>query len=664
MTPTEVQALKTSRRANAILLALAFACAANFVCPLKAAAQTGERRASARERKQSARAREEEARRRADVREAIAALSEAADAARSFDDAEYKVRIQADAADVLWPFDEQAARSILRRAWEVTTAPGAIDAFRWKGGDVTEQDDDSGAIESILTARRLVAACAAKHDARLADVYMKSLTQGLDSDESAARGEGDPQSALSGGRLPSPASYQRLQTASALLEEGAYEAAAAVVAPTVNDGVNGFLLDIIIELRAHAPREGDALYLRLLERTRRDPRADANDVLMLSQPIVSPGLLVLINADGSAHFRQVSYRDAAMGGAFEGAPPEVRRAFYSTAAAVLLRPARQAAEGAPTGAAASALYFAVGRLLPFFEREAAQYAPALHARMGALAAEISASRAQLLDAKMNTLSLASKNPVDPLASQLEVLSRLDDADARDGIRQSIVTNAARHMLWERARAVANEIEDSKIRREALRTIAVYQVMSVASAYDDEPDGHERAADFARAADVPQGLRAAGLARAAELAARLGKSERADALFVEALTYANQAGKDDDTRLAAFMLVAHSAERAGSARLWETLPALVASANESEEYSEAGPHFSLDYGYPGGSVLLYEPDVYLNFEDAFVAAARLDFRRALTEVHSLEDKLTRASVTVAAARAALEKQDKAKGERPR
>lgn len=664
MKAPDVQALKTSRRVNSILLALAFACAANFICPLKAAAQTGERRTSVRASKQSARARAEEARKRADVREAVAVLSETADAARSFDDAEYNVRIQADAADVLWPFDEQAARSILRRAWEVTTAPGAIDAFRWKNEEGVE-DDDSGAIENILTARRVVAACAAKHDARLADVYMKSLTQGLDSDESLGRsGEADTQRARGVSREPSPVSLQRLQTASALLEEGAYEAAAAVVAPAVNDGANRYLLDFIMALRTRAPREGNALYMRLLERTRQDPRADANDVLLLSQPVVSPGLQVLINADGSAHFRQVYYVVGVPSDTFTNAPPEVRRAFYATAAAVLLRPARQAAEGSPPGADASALYFAVGRLLPFFEREAAQYAPALHARMGALAAEVSASRAQLLDAKMNTLSLASKNPVDPLASTLEALSRLDDADSRDTVRHVIVKEAARRMLWGRARSVANEIEDSKIRREALRTIAVYQVMSVAGAYDGEPDGHERAADFARAADVPQGLRAAGLARAAELAARLGKSERADALFLEALTYANQAGKDDGTGLAAFMLVAHSAARAGSARLWETLPALVGFANESEEYSGTGPHFSLDYGYPGGSVLIYEPDVYLTFGDAFVAAARLDFRKAMTEVRSLEDGVTRASVTVAAARAALEKRDKAKGDRTR
>jgi hypothetical protein len=594
------------------------------------------------------------------VREAVVALMETADAARSFEDVYERVRVQADAADVLWPFDEQAARSILRRAWDVTTAPGAVNAFNPEGGS----EDD--AFDRVLTARRLVVARAAKHDVRLADVYIKELRQGLDRTEDEGRGEegaGDSQSTRDVWRTPSPLNAQRLQTALALLAQGAYEAAVSVAAPAVADGVNRQLIGFVTALRAHSPREGDAFYLRLLERTRLDPQANANDVLLLSQPIVSPTLQIFINEDGSAHLRQLSNGGEAMSGAFSNAPAEVRRAFYSTAAAVLLRPARQHATG-EAAAEASSFYFTIGRLLPFFEREAAQYAAALQARMSALSAGMDAARAQSLSANMGTLSLAPKNPVDVLAHRIEALKKIDDAHARDQMRHLTVTDAARNLLWERARSVAVEIEDANIRRDALLTIAVYQVINVARAYDDEPEGFERAADFVRGADVPPQVRAVGFARAAELAVRRGKGARADALFGEALLFAAQAEKDDGTHLTALTQVARSVVRANSALVWEMLPTLVAAANATENYSGNGPKLSLSYGYKDGATLFYETDEPLNFEDPFASAARLDFRRAVTEVRSLEDELTRASVTIAAARAALERGGKGRGNRAR
>lgn len=594
------------------------------------------------------------------MREAVVALMETADAARSFEDMYERVRVQADTADLLWPFDEQAARSILSRAWDVTTAPGVVNAFRW------EDENDEDAFEHVLKARRVVIACASKHDARLADVYMKGLMQGLAASEGekrAASGEDDSQNTRPNGREPSPENLQRLEMASALLDEGAYEAAAALAEPALNDGASRYLVGFIMALRVHAPREADALYLRLLERTRVDPQSNANDVMLLSQPIVSPEMQVYVDVDGSIRMRPLNYTGEAMRRAFESAP-EARRAFYATAASVLLRTPRQSADGAQASAESSALYFAVGRLLPFFEREAAQYAPALHARMSALAAEVGASRAQSLDTNMGTLSLAPKNPVDPLAARLGELSKETDAARRDRLRLLIVSNAAHRALWERARSVAAEVEDAQSRREAFRIIAVAQVMNVGRAYDDEPNGFERAADFVRAADVPPEFRAAGLGQAAELAAREGKRARADALLEEALPFASQAGKDNGTRLTALVLVAHSAARVGSARVWEILPAIVAESNEVEDDSDAQPRPRLDYGYPDVTAMLYENEKALNLEDLFAAAARVDFRRAMTEARSLEDELTRANVTIAVVRAAFVKSGKSAGDKVR
>lgn len=641
------------RALRTLSTAALLACALAFSLPTrKAEAQTTARRAPTAESKQTGRKRAEEARRRADTREAVAVLLETAEAARSFDDLLDKVEVQAEAADILWPFDEPSARAILRRAWEATTAPGLIPAFEQES---RSRDD---AIDKVLTARRIVIARAVRHDARLAERYVKELMQGVPaSDGEGASDDGEPLP-REVWRRTSPKGEQMLDTAASLLYKGDSKSAALLAAPVVNEGVSRNLVDFIIALRAHAPREGDALYLRLLERTRADALANANDVLLLSQPIVSPHLQLFINDDGSAHLRPLDYVDETMYRAFADAPAEVRRAFYATAAFVLLRPLPEA-NGAASNPEASARFFTAGRLLPFFEREAPQFAPPLRARMSALSAEMASGRAESLSANMGTLSLTPKNSVDPLAPQLEELARTADAHERDRLRLRAVENAARHMLWDRARGVAAEIEDAEKQRDARRLITIYQVMCVVRSYDDETDDFERAADFVRGADVPPEFRAAGFAQAAELAARGGKSARAAALLDEALLFAGQAASEGGRRLTALTLVAQAATRVKAARTWEVLAALVRQANETEAPSEVNLHFEGGYYQDGGPTFSL-PEEALNLEEPFAAAARLDFGRTLAEVRSLGDRLTRALVTVSVARAALEKG----GDKPR
>lgn len=653
------------------LRALLIACALPFLRAGTAACQTtGARPAPARESKQTTAARAEDARRRAEAREAVVALLETADAARSFKDESHKISVQAEAADALWPFDVQSARAVLRRAWEAANAPGVEDRtlsyFRdLEGGDPEKLDSEGGkewARVSVLDARRLVIEIALKHDPRTGDAFMREFERGLrpedspfdEADEAADEFDSTGELTPVGSRRPDwgAADWQRIYMARQLLSGGSPEGAARAASPLVAKGPNSQLIDFILDLRAADAREADAFYLRLLQATRANPDADANDVLVLSTPVVSPDLDALVAPDGSVRFFVRYYKSEGERRAASSFPAEVRAAFFNTAASVLLR--TRAASGRGGGDSPLALYFALGRLLPFFEREAAQYSSSLHARMSALASEVGDARAQSLGTNMKTLSLTPTNPTDPLEAGRKQLAKNTEADVRDLIRYGMVSKAARQELWERARSVAAEMEGAPMRRTATLTIAVYQAMGAARAFDDKPDGYELAADFVRAADVPPAIRAVGLARAAELAARLGKSERAEALFGEALLFAAQAGKDGGERLSALVFVAKSVVSANSARVWELLPALASASNESEEYSGDGPPFSINYGEESNAPTLYIPEEPLKFEDAFAAAARRDFRRALKEARALEDEVTRASVTIAAARAALEK----------
>lgn len=592
------------------------------------------------------------------LREAVAALREVADSARSFEDLYESAVTQADAADALWPQDEQAARAILRRAWEALAAPGAEEKVQGFG---TSDDPHRDALEALASARRSVIKAALKHDAHLADAFMREFERTLDDSSASAeqdeqtptRQDGqssDADATRRGARSLSAAGWQRLYLALQLLDEGDFKHAADAAAPLAVEGPTVPLVNFIISLRAHDAREADALYLRLVAATRADVAADANDVLVLSTPVVSPSLYVIARGDGSAQF---IFRQT--GG--EVAPPfaaQVRAAFFDAAASVLLRPRAPRSEGQADGEAAS-LYYAVGHLLPFFERDAPQYAPALNARLAALASELAPDLRNSLTQKMEVSSLAPKNPVDPLAAEMGVRLRdAKSAEERDAERMIVIVHAAQRRLWDRARGLADEMEDAGMRHDARLVINVRQVLDISRAYaDDEGDDFERAAAFVRAADVPPEVRAAGLAQAAELAARRGRVARARELLAEAASYAAQAERGNE-RATALTLVTLSASRADAARVWELLQALAVAANEADDLRFHALVFEFTVGPPEGKFGVVAPDSPVRLADAFAAAARLDAARAFAQARSLKDGEMRAAALLAAARATLEK----------
>jgi hypothetical protein len=635
--------LRLRPRTHRTLAAALLACALFSYAP--AQSQSG---------KQGARKRTDNATARAgsEVRVAVAALKEAAATARSFDDPLESVRMQSEAADALWPYDERAARLALRDAWEVATAHDAEDKVR---GEEDSEEARAAARDDLLTSRRLVVETALKHDAQLAEGFMREFEHDLRPSDSpfpeSEEAPHDPASAQAAARRPgwSSADWQRIYVARQLLKGGAAKSAAEAAAPLVSKGPTPQLVDFVLDLRASEARAADALYLRLLAATRADEGADANDVLILSTPVISPGQSAVVRPDGSVSFAARYYVNEEARRAASSLPAEVRGVFFGTAAAVLLRGGTL--RGA--GRAAAPLYFTIGRLLPFFEREAAQFAPALHARRAALAAELDAARRDALEAKMEVREVAG-NPADPLASATQAVEHARDAAGRDLVRLGVVRLAAGRRLWDRARKVADELEGPEARRAARLLIAVEQVMNLSAAYAGaEGDDFERAADFARAADVPPEVRAAGLAQAAELAARRGKGARGHQLLAEAAGLA--AGAEPDAqRVTSLALVALSAARVGGALVWELLPSLVGAADDAGESGVDELRFSFMPALPNGMFPFSVSAAPSRLADVFAAAARLDPARALAEARAFKSDLLRAEALLAAARASLEK----------
>jgi hypothetical protein len=560
------------------------------------------------------------------------------------------------AADALWPLDQERARAIFRRAWEAATASDKAE----READEAESGLPTNSSETFVSdARDEVLAKVAARDPQLAGLFLREYMKEREGDEtagSAARNKSKPRTPW---RELTASSARRLALALELLNRNEPERAAQVAAPLVNEGVSGDLISFILHLREQSASHAEALYVTLLKRTRMDAEADANAVLLLSSPVISPALLVVVDERGSLLYRPIS-RTTTVPPALPPLSGATRSLFYNVAATVLARPSVQRPDVNPVREAV-ALYFTIGRLLAHFEREAPQYAPEMSARQGALLNEIEASRREQLSTQFELSSLTPERADDPLKLEFEKLSRASDEPERDRISLAIVRKAARNRMWDRARRAAAEIKDAGAKRSALSFIAVSEIADITRAYANDKEGDfESLATFVRGADVPPFAAAWGLTQAAFISARAGKSQPASGLMDEAERYAARVEMGTRQRVTAYALMTTYAARIDSTRAWRLLAETVKAANAVEDY--AGDEGSLDLTADENSD---EDDSAAHFsieaeafrlDRIFATMARLDFEKTIAEARSLRGKVPQALAHIAAARARLEKQE--------
>ncbi|MBA2732553.1 MAG: hypothetical protein H0U54_06640, partial [Acidobacteria bacterium] len=519
---------------------------------------------------------------------ALTLLVETADKARVFDDLFYRARIQMLAADALWPHDERQARAIFRRAWEAAAASDKA--------DMEEEAREAGVlpgavVQKTTEARDEVLAKAATRDARLAEVFLRDLASDKDAGN-AARNERQ--------RTPwrelSASGARRLALANEMLAAGETRRAFEVATPLINEGVSASLIAFILRLRKQNVNDADALYLQLLERAAADPRTDANAVLLLSSPVISPNLMVVVDEFGSVQF---TLTDSGTRSTPQPAFPQKAAAgFYNLAASVLSRPATS--RDALTMQELMSRFYATGRLLPFFENSSAPYAvhaPTLRARHSELFNEIEAGRREQITSQFNASGPAPRGYVDPLRALADDLAHAPDSAARESIALLMVRAAVRNRYWDRARRAAAEIEDGGRRKSALTFIQVHQIKDILHAYEDqEEDDFESIAKFVREADVPPFAKAWGFAQTAIIAARK-KDSRASQnvaeLINEAEAQAARTAPGKPERVAAYGVVVMVASSLDAPRAWTLLREFVKAANAVEDFTGDNASFDLN-----------------------------------------------------------------------
>jgi hypothetical protein len=583
--------------------------------------------------------------------EAVNLLRETAERARSFDDLFYRSHIQMFVADALWNYDQERARLIFRRAWEAATASDKAlqEEFEQRNGPDSEE-----AKGFIMDARYEVILKASARDPVMGEAFLKEYWKEKKEKEQEAQSQ--PKARTLWGQS-SAADAQRLGFADDLLARGESESAARLAAPLISRGVRADIVAFIIRLREQNVAASDRLYAMLLAQVHADTGADANTVLLLSAPVISPELLVVVGDGGTLQLRPLPRKSSET----TKATPitgTLRGAFYKTAAELLLRPSSATPDATGQTQQMVALYLAIGRLLPFFEGEAAQYAPELRARAHALAGDMEQSRRDMLTSHFDPERETSTGTGDPLRAASEQLSRAANETERDRLRLGIVRLAVRNRLWDRARRTAAEIDNAESRRAALSFVAVSQIADLSHTYaDQEESDYEAIVKFLNGADVPALARAWGYAQAATIAAR--KEDSRDAalwLLTEAESYAGRVDQRTSQRVAAYAIVAEAAVRVDEARAWTLLSEVVRAANAVEDF--AGDEVSLDIMATETSTE-DAPDYFsvtgeaFRFDKIFATMSKIDWTKTLAQARSLDGDVPQAFVFIAMARAALD-----------
>src|SRR5215213_789083 len=390
--------------------------------------------------------------RRAKARSLLVALSSDA---RTFRDETLRARSLARIADALWQVDAEQGRLLFRKAWEAAeNADIESDKKLQEEIRIHKQRTGGGyAYNAPPNLRREVLRLAARHDRTLGEEFLDKLkVQKLEAATSATTTNPDPH------RL-GEASSQRLGVAKELLQVGEMERALQfadpVLAVVTMQGMN-FLSDV----REKNPAAADSRYAALLASSTNNPQADANTVSLLSSYIFTPHLYMTFSGTGTSSSQMSSTITPAV------VAPELKNAFFQTAAAILLRPLPAPGQPDSTSAGIDGKYLVIKRLLPFFEQSAPPaMVESLRGHMSALNTVISDSARRYDEDSLNRGMRAETPSAEREQVLLDKIDRAKTSAERDSLYLQLAFMASGKGDM-RARDFISKVEDTELRKQA------------------------------------------------------------------------------------------------------------------------------------------------------------------------------------------------------
>ncbi|MDX6613605.1 MAG: hypothetical protein QOD75_2791 [Blastocatellia bacterium] len=534
---------------------------------------------------------------------------------RSFSDQALRARYQARIADALWDMDAEQGRILFRRAWE---AAGPADKES----------------KEPLNLRQQVLTLVARRDRVLAEEFLQKLKA---DDEPISTESSKPNL----WELPD-ASQQRLDLAESLLRLGDIEHALQFADPVLGN-VTISTIDFLTQLREKEPTAADQRYAALLANAATSAFADANTISLLSSYIFSPQTYFIFNSQGGADssWMPSSYPPANIS-------PQLRLAFFQTAASILMRPQLPPEQDQSTTGFAGK-YMVVKRLMPIFDAYAPkEIAAALHNQFEALSSLVSLDLRKSEDESLHKGIGAEKSLADAEQPLLDQIERARTSSERDELWLKVALLALNKADL-KARDHVSKIDDGERRKQA----QAYVDWGLATRLVRKRE-IEKALEIARRGEVNNIQRVWIFTQAAKLLAKTDH-DRALALVDDASSEARRIDGPDLDRPRALLGIANALSLIEPARMWDSIFDAVKAANSTEGFVGEGAEVVLTLWSPSQILNSRETVPDFDIRGIFAVASNSDYERSVELAGGFRGEAPRANATIAITQAVLKAQ---------
>jgi hypothetical protein len=571
--------------------------------------------------------------RREQARSLLVALSTDA---RNFSDSTLRARSLARIADALWQADTDQARTLFRKAWEAAEAADQENELK-RQEDIKRQKARTGGgyvLNSLPNVRREVLSLAAQHDRVLSNSFLDRLTaQKLEAANSATTQNNNA------GRLPEALS-QRLSVSREMLQSGEIDRALEFADPALSV-VSRESLDFLSDVREKAPKPADSRYAALLSIAAGNQQSDENTVSLLSSYIFTPHLFITFSVGGTSSSQSGSAIVPA------DVSPELRQAFFQTAAGILLRPLPPPSTDT-NSSGVEPKYLVLKRLLPLFE----QFAPAdmvesLRAQFNALNSMVSEDTHKREDESITKGVKPDKPTTDEEQALLDRVERAKTSAERDSLHLQLIYLLLRRGDM-RARDYVSKIDDSEMRK----SLQAYVDPSLAT-YSVEKKLTDQALEMASKGELTHLQRAWVLTQCSKLLAKTDK-EKALELIETASTEARRIDVSDPLLPRALLGVANAVLLVNPSQVWDATFDAVKAANSVEGFTGEDGEIVFRFETKGHRSISSTDVADFDVQGIFEQLATQDYDRSVELARGFQGEGPRAVATIAIARAVLEK----------
>ena len=571
--------------------------------------------------------------RRARARSLLVALSSDA---RTFHDQTLRARSLARIADALWKADAEQGRMMFRKAWEAAEIADLESEKKFQE-EINAQKARTGgsfAVNTPPNLRREVLRLAAPHDRALSEEFLEKLKQ-----QTATSATGKPNPYRLGDALS-----QRLDVARELMQADDLDHALQLADPALNL-VTMETMNFLSFLREKNPAAADMRYSALLASSANNPQADANTVSLLSSYIFTPHLFMTFSNNGSSSSQSSSKIVPA------DVTPELRNAFFQSAAAVLLRPLPVPGQTDQTSAGVDGKYLVIRRLLPFFE----QLAPpamveSLRAHLNALQTIVSDSARSYNEEQLNRGTKQERPSTDGEQSLLDRIDRAKTSDERDSLYlQLAFRTSGKGDL--RARDFVSKVEDSEVRKQAQVYIDASLALYFVGKKQTDP-----ALELVHKGELTQLIKAWVLTECARILFKTDRDKALD-LVDEAAAEARRIEVSDPALPRALVAVAYALNEIDHDKVWDATFDAVKAANSAEGFTGEDGEVVAKFQSKGHSSVHTSDVPQFDLDGLFRDLATQDYDRAVELARGFQGEGPRAVATIAIARAILEPKKK-------